>query len=103
MTHASETGENLRDAAKRVGLPPRPFLYTMDQLSVILSLPVQELYKKYIYFEGRSIGHKTKDEMTARNIAPEKTHPEWRVAEQELVRWMRRKGFRYYERSSIPD
>lgn len=103
MAHGSETGENLRESARSVGLPPRPFLYTVDQISVILSLSEADLRKKHLYFQGRSIGHKTKDEMMARNIAPANETPDWRVAELELVRWMRHKGFRYYERSRLSE
>lgn len=99
MPHGSETGENLKNSARSVGLPPRPFLYTLDQIATILSVSISSIEKKYIYFEGRSIGHKVKDEMIARDISPHGSRPEWRVAEQELIRWMRYKGFRYYERS----
>jgi hypothetical protein len=100
MTHASESGENLRRAAKNVGLPPRPFLYTIDQISVLLSLSEADIRARYIYFQGRSIGAKSPDLMTARNIAPRTDSPEWRVTETELIRWMRSRGFRYYERST---
>jgi hypothetical protein len=81
-----------------VALPYRPFLFTLDQISVILDLDEKIITKSYIYFEGRSIGSRHKHLMIARNIAAPDCHPEWRVAERELVRWMRFKGFRYYER-----
>lgn len=100
MTHGSETGENLRDSARKVGLPPRPFLYTIDQIATILNLTEFEVNRRYLYFEGRTVGAKTRDQMVARNIAPANSAPEWRIAELELVRWMRRKGFRYYDRGS---
>lgn len=59
------------------------------------------LKQKYVYFEGRSIGSRANNLMMARNIAPAGEKPDWRVAEREFIRWMRVKGFRYYERSSF--
>jgi len=82
-----------------VGLPYRPFLYTVDQIAVILEVDPKVILRDYLYFEGRSIGSRHKHLMIARNIAPPESKPEWRVAERELIRWMRHKGFRYYERS----
>lgn len=101
MTRALETGEHLNHAARSVGLPPRPFLYTIDQLSVLVDISESSLRARYIYFEGRTVGAKDADLIVARNIAPANEKAEWRIAERELVRWMKRKGFRYYERSSF--
>jgi len=86
---------------KLVGLPPRPFLYTADQIAGIIGVQVLSVETKYLYYEGRSIGFPTKNQMLARNIAPDNEKPEWRVAEGELIRWMRKKGFKFYERVSI--
>lgn len=83
--------------AKKVGLPVRTFLYTLDQLSVMLELSVNTLQQNYVYFEGRSIGSRDNSFLTARNLAPANKPPEWRVTEKEFIRWMRSKGFRYYE------
>lgn len=82
----------------KIGLPYRPFLFTLDQISVLLSVEPKALERQYVYFEGRSIGSLSKSQMIARNIAPPDKEPEWRIAERELIRWMRMKGFRYYER-----
>lgn len=84
-----------------MGLPPRPFLYTIDQLSTVLSISVPALRRTYLFFENRSTGIRPPDRMLARNIAPADEKPEWRVAEGELIRWMRAKGFRYHERGWI--
>lgn len=100
MTGRSTQPVTPRDPAK-VGLPPRPFLYTLDQLAQILSVELTALRTNYVHFEGRSIGFAAKDTMLARNIAGPNDSPEWRVAEQELVRWMRRRGFKYYDRGFI--
>ena len=101
MSESRGVGAGLPVAHDKIGLPPRPFLYTVDQISVMLDLPEARIMQAYLYFEGRSIGSRKKDLMTARNIAPANERPDWRIAEREFVRWMRVKGFRYYDRSSF--
>jgi hypothetical protein len=84
---------------KSVGLPPRSFLYTLDQVSALLGLSMSALKGEgYSYFEGRSHGRHKKYQLLFRNIAPPtERRPEWRVAEQEFIRWMKYKGFKSYE------
>lgn len=90
------------ESSRDVGLPPRPFLWTLDQVATILSIDKTALNASaYIYYEGRSIGLPSKQLMIARNIAPDHAHPEWRIAERELLRWMRVKGFKYYDTGHI--
>lgn len=101
MGESRGVGAALPPGRKSVGLPPRPFLYTLDQISVMLDLSLVSIRQSYIFFEGRSIGSKRKDLMIAQNIAPADQAPEWRVPEREFIRWMRTKGFRHYERSSF--
>lgn len=84
-----------------VGLPPRMFLYTLDQIATILALELKTVRASYIFYEGRDVGIVSRDLMVARNISPVGTLPEWRVAQTELVRWMRRKGFRWIERGYV--
>lgn len=83
--------------AEAVGLPPRLFLYTLDQVSTMLGVELPYLKNVYIYYEGRSIGI-SRDRLGARNIAPSGVTPEWRVSETELIRWFRFKRFKVYER-----
>ena len=85
----------------KIGLPPRPFLYTIDQLAVMLDLPERQLRIKHIYHEGRDIGHRSREHMVARNIAGPDDTPDWRVADREFIRWMRLKGFKFYDRGTI--
>lgn len=101
MGESRGVGAALPVSHDKIGLPPRPFLYTLDQLSVMLDVPEERIRKAYIYFEGRSIGSRSKQLMTARNIAPGNQNPDWRVAEREFIRWMRTKGYRWYERSTF--
>lgn len=96
--HSAVKGPERRE---RVGLPPRPFLYTLDQVAYLIALPIETLKLDFIYFEGRSAGKNPPRKMVARNISPPGQPPEWRIAEKELIRWMRHKGFRHYERSWI--
>jgi len=95
-------GANLPANPESVGLPARVFLFTMDQIAVMLELDQKYIMKEYVYFEGRSIGTKYRNLMVAFNIQqdPEKD-PDWRVTEREFIRWMRVKGFRYYERGAF--
>lgn len=94
-------GANLPVGRDAIGLPPRPFLYTLDQISVLLDMSETAIKQTHVYFEGRSTGIRRKDLMLARNIAAATDKPDWRVTERELVRWFRHKGFRYYERSAF--
>lgn len=83
--------------ARNIGLPVRPFLYTLDQIATLLVLEEPSLLRS-IHFEGRTPGARHITKMVARNIAPTGESPEWRIAEREFVRWLRVKGFRFYER-----
>ena len=83
--------------AEAIGLPIRPFLYTLDQIGTMLVLTEAQVHKD-VHFEGRAPGARPRDKMVARNIAGPNDPPEWRVAERELLRWLRVKGFRFYER-----
>jgi hypothetical protein len=81
-----------------IGLPPRPFLYTIDQIAAILDVRQTQVENHYVHFEGRSIGAAHRGLLVARNIAPPGAPPDWRVAEREIIRWFKHKGFRWYER-----
>lgn len=94
-------GANLPSGGGKIGLPPRVFLYTLDQIGLMLDLSQRQLTAQYVYFEGRSIGVRHKWFMTARNIAPPDAPPEWRITEREFIRWMRHKGFRYYDTGAV--
>lgn len=82
-------------------LPTRVFLYTIDQIAVMLDQPVGTVTNQYIFYVGRSTGRWTKDLMQARNIAPSGEKPSWRVPERELLKWFKYKGFRVYEANVV--
>jgi hypothetical protein len=82
----------------KVGLPMRSFLYTVDQIATILSVSEETVRREYLHYDRRSIGAHSPNQMMARNIRPDpRERPDWRVAEKELIRWMKRKGFRIHE------
>lgn len=83
----------LKGQAQTVGIPIRAFLYTLDQISTMLAIPMPALTKRYIYFAGHTIGSHKADTILARNIAPVGEKPEWRVIEAELIRWLKHKRF----------
>lgn len=85
----------------KVALPARPFFYTLDQIAVILDIEYTSLLHTYIFLDQRSIGAKGPGRMMARNIAEPDQKPEWRVAEQEFIRWLKYRGFRFYERDTV--
>lgn len=95
-----QTNTALSSGANAVGLPPRVFLYTLDQLGVMLDMNERQV-KDNLFYEGRDSGRRRPDLMITRNIAPQGSSPNWRVAEREFVRWMRAKGFRHYEKGGF--
>lgn len=95
------TDPRLNLDGQTVGLPLRPFLYTLDQLATILNVQTKTLREDYIHFEGRSIGNPDRHVLVARNIAPPDQAPVWRVTERELVRWLKLKGFKYYDTGRV--
>lgn len=104
MASGALRGQNPHVPARpeSVGLPPRPFLYTLDQISTILNVDLNTVKVKYIYYEGRSTGRKSVRLLEARNIEPNRHEkPDWRVAERELIRWMKVMGFKYYDSGVI--
>jgi hypothetical protein len=90
------------DDRKRLGLPARPFLYTLDQIASLLG--VTEDYLKnpangFCFFTGRTPGRPRPDEVRVVNLQPDPHRsPDWRVEERELIRWMKRRGFTYVDR-----
>jgi hypothetical protein len=77
----------------RIALPVRVFLYTMDQLAALLSVDEETLAARYLYFQGLSAGVRG-SRMTARNIEIDpRQPPRWRVAESEVLIYLRNKGF----------
>lgn len=88
----------------RITLPMIPFLYTVDQLAAMLSMEENSIRQRLLFYEGRSTGAQRKDQMRAINIARDdesKKEAEWRISDFEFRKWMRFKGFKYYERGYL--
>lgn len=86
---------------EQFNMPPRVFLYTLDQIATMLAVELQYVKAHLIHYDRRSVGSRPLDKMAARNIALEGDKPEWRVAEAELIRYLRRRGFRIYDRTRL--
>lgn len=82
--------------AQKIGLPIRPFLYTLDQVAELLQVQLPRLKSNYLHYEGRHVGVRPYDKLRSHNIAPDGDKPDWRITEMELVRWLRFKGFKIY-------
>lgn len=97
---ATVESRSVPDDRTKLGLPYRPFLYTLDQLSVMLSIETTTLKKNgMLFFQGRQPGRPLPDELRCVNVTSGiSDKPDWRVEERELIRWMKRKGFRYVDR-----
>lgn len=77
----------------RIALPVRIFLYTLDQLAALLNVDEDTLRTRYLYFRGLSTGVQG-NRMMARNIEPDPGEKaRWRVAESEVLKYLRNKGF----------
>lgn len=82
----------------RVGLPPRIFMYTPDQIGTMLELDEKYVKTKLLFYDRREPGLAPRTKMRAINIAPEGETPQWRVTERELIRYLRHRGVKFYER-----
>jgi hypothetical protein len=76
---------------EKMGLPFRPFLYTLSQIQDLLAL---EDLTPLLYYDSRTIGIHNPKTIRTINIMPDGVQPEWRVEEAELIRWMRHTGFK---------
>jgi hypothetical protein len=90
-----------RPKAGDVGVPIRPFLYTLDQIESLLEIKQYDLRRTHVHFNGRSVGMRPREKMLAINVADASDPPDWRISEAELVRWLRVKGFKVYERAWV--
>lgn len=91
----------MADERERMSLPPKFFMYTIDQIATMFEVEPLTVKNNYLHYERRSVGSKPGDKMLARNIAPAGEKPEWRVSEQEVIRYLRKRGFRIYNKTSF--
>lgn len=86
---------------QKVDLPTRAFLYTTDQIATLVSMTEEYLFQKYLFCEGRDYGRRDAKVMVARNIASVEKEADWRVSEDEFIRWCRAMGFHFYARRIV--
>lgn len=90
------------DQPERLGLPPTPFLFHLDQVATMLGKTLDDLCETNIYFLGRSMGKLSIRQIKAVNIAVDETAPpEWRVTEGELIRWLKVIGIKVHSRGRV--
>jgi hypothetical protein len=90
-----------RISGEKMNVPLRVFLWTLDQVATMLNVQLKTVETSYVYYEGRSTGPRSVHLLAARNIAKPGDPTEWRIAEAELKRWLKVKGFKFYEPSQI--
>jgi hypothetical protein len=82
---------------EEVGLPTKPFFYTTDQVADLLALDPNYMKANLVHFMGMG-GQLSLDRIRSDNIAPPGQDARWRIAEDELIRYLRRRGVRLYRR-----
>ncbi len=74
-------------------VPIRQFMFTIDQLASMLGC-AESTVKKYLWFDGMSTGKPGPKRMKALNLADRGERPDWRVQEEEYIRYLRACGIR---------
>lgn len=100
LTVKLEAATTVHERREAVGLPPQPFLYTLDQIAQMLGKTKQTV-AKYLHYYGVSPGKCPEGKMSTSNLASVGETPDWRVADAELIRWLRYKGFKVYDAWSL--
>jgi hypothetical protein len=89
-------GHTVTERRKIVGLPPTPFLYTLDQVAQMLQMTDSTL-RRHVYFSGISQGMQPEKKMLAANLEDPGDKADWRIADAEFIRWLIFKGYRVYD------
>lgn len=96
LTVLHDQTTTIHERRQSVGLPPQPFLYTLDQIADMTRV-TQRTLAKFLHFSGVSPGKCPKDKMLTAPLGSPGEAPDWRVADAELIRWLRVKGFKVYD------
>lgn len=83
-----------------VGLPEKPFFFTLDQIGGFLEMDITTL-RKVLFYQDRSVGLCPKDRIKCINMAAANETPEWRVLDRDFIGYLRYKGIRYYSRGYL--
>lgn len=86
----------------KLGLPIRPFFYTVDQIAMLIEVDDVYVKRSLLYYMGRTVGPCPRDKMKAIDISPDSAEkPEWRVPERDFMRWLRFKGVKISNRGYV--
>ena len=83
--------ENMQE----VELPVHTFLYTIDQIAYMMNVSEKHLRDKTIWYIGREYGHFNVMRLKAINIRSHGDKPEWRVEEQEFIRFLKARRIKF--------
>lgn len=83
-------------AKARIQLPLVQFLFTLDQVAMLLNITETDLAQRYLFFEGVSTGI-SRGRMRARDISPTPDRRDWRVGYSEFRLFLTTKGYRVVE------
>ena len=100
ITAPVEASTTVHERRQAVGLPPQPFLYTLDQIAQIVQRTPATV-ATYLHFAGVTPGKCPEGKMLSANLANVGEPADWRVADAELIRWLRHKGFKVYDAWSL--
>lgn len=79
-------------AVSEIQLPATPFLYTLDQVAVLINKSQKDI-EKQCHFIGRSLRDHKLHQLRVMNVAAPGNSPDWRVSESEFIRWLIRHGY----------
>lgn len=83
-----------------VNLPPREFMYTIEQVAQLLDVSVGFVEKSVCHFYGRSVGSSRGKAITI-NVALPDQKPVWRISETEFKIWMRYKKIKFTQQTNV--
>lgn len=76
-------------------IPIKMFMYHIDQIASMLDVTELTMKKNMLYYQGRERRKWTQDDLVAVNISRVNAPPEWRISEEEFMRWMKYKGIKF--------
>lgn len=79
-----------------VRLPPREFMYTVDQVCLMLDVNRKYFDERIAFYRGRTTG-RARSRLNVVNIAAPEAKPLWRISETDYKLWMRTKGIVFYD------
>ena len=78
-----------------VNFPPREFMFTIQQVCLMLDVSRKYFDERVAFYRGRSVG-RGGGRLRCVNIAAADADPLWRVSETDLKLWLRRKGIAFH-------